>query len=165
MFFFLNLYNPCCWLVVLRQFLVFCVVFCEPCFVFVFFSFGHCIVFIFFHWKLLITRLVSSKFSYSNQVPSPVCSNDIKYLRKLWDLVIFVITCRRWCLACVISSWNYIETLYIQDVHLLFWTGKVKQHIHILLSLVWPDRYSNSQSTALETSTLTITPPMWFPWK
>ena len=28
--------------------------------------------------------------------------------------------------------------------------------------LVWPDRCSNTRSTALEASTLTISPPMWF---
>ena len=36
-----------------------------------------------------------------------------------------------------------------------------KQHISILISLVWPDRGSNPQYTALEASRLTITPRMW----
>jgi hypothetical protein len=35
-----------------------------------------------------------------------------------------------------------------------------KQQIPILLSLVWPNLGSNPQSTTLEASTLTITPPM-----
>ena len=37
-----------------------------------------------------------------------------------------------------------------------------KQQIPILYSFAWPDRGSNPWSTALEVSTLTITPPMWF---
>jgi hypothetical protein len=37
-----------------------------------------------------------------------------------------------------------------------------KQHIPILKSLVWSDRSSNLRFTALEASTLTITPPMRF---
>jgi hypothetical protein len=37
------------------------------------------------------------------------------------------------------------------------------QHIPIVLSLAWPDRGYNPWSTALEASTLTITPPM-NPW-
>ena len=34
-----------------------------------------------------------------------------------------------------------------------------KQQVPILYSFVWPDRGSNLRSTALEASTLTITPP------
>ena len=37
-----------------------------------------------------------------------------------------------------------------------------KQQIHILYSLVWPDRDSNPHSTALKASTLTNTPLMRF---
>jgi len=37
-----------------------------------------------------------------------------------------------------------------------------KQQIPILWSLVWPDRSSNPLSTALEATTVIITPPMWF---
>ena len=37
-----------------------------------------------------------------------------------------------------------------------------KQQIHILLSLVWPDRGLNPRSTALKVSSLTITPSMRF---
>jgi hypothetical protein len=36
-----------------------------------------------------------------------------------------------------------------------------KQHIHIALPLVWPDRGSNPRSTIVEASTLTIKPQMW----
>jgi hypothetical protein len=38
----------------------------------------------------------------------------------------------------------------------------LKQQIPILWFLGWPDRGLNSRSIALEVSTLTITPPMWF---
>jgi hypothetical protein len=34
-------------------------------------------------------------------------------------------------------------------------------HTNVIV-LVWPDRCSNTRSTALEASTLTISPPMWF---
>jgi hypothetical protein len=41
------------------------------------------------------------------------------------------------------------------------WIGE-KQQIPILQSLIWPDQGSDPQSTALEESMLTITPPKQF---
>ena len=53
----------------------------------------------------------------------------------------------------LILSQSLLFLLYIA------WLAE-KQQIPILSSLVWPDRYSKPRSTALEASTLTITPRM-----
>ena len=55
-------------------------------------------------------------------------------------------------------SWfraNQLMLFLLNDVCL----GK-KQHIPIIYSLVWHDRGSNSRSTELDVSTVTMTPPM-----